>query len=93
MLFRINDGDCLSEFGIIRLHQKHAKDRQWLTVKTINEIKKREFVLINAKIVTVTGSGKKYSDVKKLWADWVTGTLYQEDGSCLSSKQIRLMIS
>lgn len=92
MRFRIREGDCLSEHGVISMHQRYAQDKKHkFDVKTLTGMSNRDFVEIEVMFVKKTMFGKRYSDPQKLWADWVTGTLYKKDGKCLSSPQLRLM--
>jgi hypothetical protein len=92
MRFRISEGDCLSEHGVIFMHQRYRQaPKHTFDVQTITGVSNREFIEIEVLFVKETMYGKRYSEPQKLWADWVTGTLYKKDGKCLSSPQLRLM--
>jgi hypothetical protein len=74
------------------MHQRYRQaQRHRFNVQTITGVSNREFVEIEVIFVKETMFGKKNSAPQKLWADWVTGTLYKKDGQCISSPQLRLM--
>ena len=80
-VFRTTAEGCLGDISLQILHKLKLEFVE-KKVKTLTGISLRKFVRI--KIGTQAGE-------EEVFADWVTGTLYRDDGSCLSSDKITIV--
>lgn len=92
-VFRIREeAGYLGEMGLITLHRV-AKEKDFVKkkVKTLTGISLRTFVKIPIEVTKKLKNGKKSITVRDAWVDWVTGTLYEMDGKCISSSQLQIV--
>jgi hypothetical protein len=92
-VFRVsNEAGCLSEMGLIMLHRlfdrKELVDKK---VRTMTGVSLRQFIKIPLETVVRTKKGYKSLGIRDVWADWVTGSLYDMDGSCISSPNLKIV--
>jgi hypothetical protein len=92
-VFRVsNEAGCLSEMGLIILHKLFdEKELVSKKVQTMTGISLRRFVKIPIESVVRTKKGFKTVGIRDVWADWVTGSLYELSGECVSSPNLRII--
>lgn len=79
-----HDGDCVSEIGM----------STWMKELEANQPKKIAYVRVLNDVVrriVVPVWLSYYKKVIRVYADIVTGTLYTEEGKCLSSDQVEVI--
>ena len=78
------DGSCISELGMQSSFRElePTQSKKIAYVKTLNSVSKR--VVIPVWVKYGKTSLKTYGDI-------ITGTLYREDGKCLSSSQLEII--
>lgn len=92
-VFRVSsDGACLSEMALITLHRLvDASSLIEKKVKTLTGISARRFTKVHLETLVRSKNGYKVERMREVWVDWVTGSLYELDGSCLSSPHLKIV--
>lgn len=87
-----NDGACLGEINLIMLRKEYPREKIVdKKVRTLTGISLRQFAVIEVQKFVHTKRGYKVDWQEACYADWITGTLYRMDGSCLSSDQLKIV--
>lgn len=89
-VFKTTVEGCLGEIALQMLHRMNAEIVE-KKVKTLTGISVRRMTKAQVERFVRTKKGYKSLGMKEVWADWVTGTLYDMDGNCLSSNQIKIV--
>jgi len=78
--------------GVVILHQEtRRKQPKYMTIQTLTGTNTRKFYEIEIVRSERTANGWVELPTEKVWADWHTGTLYNQSGKCLSSTQLRII--